>query len=45
MARVCGMAMPVPKVRTKLTYLFKLGLLKNLFTFEKSSDTMTYEKY
>jgi hypothetical protein len=35
MARVFGMAMRVPKVRTKLTCLFKLGLMKNLFTFEK----------
>ena len=35
MAKVFGMVMRVPKVRTKLTCLFKLGLIKNLFTFEK----------
>ena len=45
MARVFGMAMRVPKARTKLTFHFKLGFMKNLFTFEKSSDTMTYAKH
>jgi hypothetical protein len=35
MAKVFGMVMRVPKVRTKLTFHFKLGFMKNLFTFEK----------